>query len=199
MFRYNFRDDFYSHHNPYRVFALNDERGLVVCTWPRGGRPRHPALYAHECFSGMEHEVAAHLIYEGFVREGLTVCRAVRDRHDGWRRNPYNEFECGSHYVRALSNYAYLLALSGFSYCGATRTLRFAPVLFPDAFRCFFSLDSAWGMIGQHAVAEGTRITVELIAGDLALDTIVTPQGNLTGEALRRTPEGYEGLLTPAL
>lgn len=198
VFRHNFRDDFYSHQNPHLAFALNDDRGLVICTWPRGGRPRHPALYAHQCFSGMEHEVASLLIYEGFVREGLTLARAVRERHDGRRRNPYNEFECGSHYVRGLSSYAYMLALSGFAYCAPTRTLTFAPVLSPDSFRCFFSVEGAWGMIGQAANAEGLRVIVEVLAGNLALERIATPRGVLEGQALRRTPAGYTGLLQAA-
>ena len=109
VFRHNFRDDFYGHHNPHRVFALNDDRGLLICTWPRGGRPRRSLTYAFECMIGFEYQVGAHLIYEGYLREGLAVCKAVRDRHDGRRRNPYNEFECGSHYARAMANYSYLL------------------------------------------------------------------------------------------
>ena len=40
--QHNFRRDFSDYHNVQRTYALNDEQGLVLCTWPRGGRPRHP-------------------------------------------------------------------------------------------------------------------------------------------------------------
>lgn len=64
----------------------------------------------------MEYQVAAHLIYQGFVEEGLAIVKGVRERHDGQRRNPYDECECGHHYARALSSWSLLLALSGFRY-----------------------------------------------------------------------------------
>jgi hypothetical protein len=60
--------------------------------------------------------VAAHLIYEGLVMEGLAITKAVRDRYDGERRNPWNEVECGSHYARALASWSLLLGLSGYEY-----------------------------------------------------------------------------------
>ena len=46
---------------------------------------------------GIEYQVASHLIYEGLLEEGLSVVRAVRDRYDGFRRNPWDEVECGHH------------------------------------------------------------------------------------------------------
>ena len=36
IYRYNFRTSLSDHVNPQRVFALNDEAGLVLCSWPRG-------------------------------------------------------------------------------------------------------------------------------------------------------------------
>ena len=158
VFRHNFRDNFHEHHNPHRVYAIDDDRGLLICTWPRGGRPERPVPYAYECMVGFEYQVGAHLIYEGFLREGLTVCKAIRDRHDGLKRNPWNEFECGSHYARSMANYAYLLALAGFRYSAPEKRLEFAPRLFADDFRCFFSVDSGWGAL--HRRREGDRLTV---------------------------------------
>jgi uncharacterized protein (DUF608 family) len=173
VYRYNFRDDFYAHHNPHRVYALNDDRGLLICTWPKGGRPERSVYYAFECMIGFEYQVGAHLIYEGFLREGLSVCKAVRDRHDGYRRNPYNEFECGSHYSRSMANYSYLLALSGFRYSAPTRTLYFEPVLLEDEFCCFFSVDRAWGSITRATTERGNSIAISVTEGELALDAIV--------------------------
>jgi non-lysosomal glucosylceramidase len=172
VFRYNFHDSFRRIHNPHRVFALGDDRGTVICTWPQGGRPPIPTTYAFECMIGFEYQVGCHMVYEGFLREGLTVFKAVRDRHDGFMRNPYNEFECGNHYARSLANYAYLLALSGFRYSAPERTLYLNPALAADDFRCFFSVEGAWGVIEARQAGGETIITVETLAGELPINKI---------------------------
>ena len=59
---------------------------------------------------------ASHLIVRGLVEEGLTIVRAARARHDGSRRNPWNDIECGSYYARSLSSYALVNALIGLSF-----------------------------------------------------------------------------------
>jgi len=173
VFRYNFRDSFFDHHNPHRVYALNDDAGLLICTWPKGGRPRSSVTYAFECMIGFEYQVGAHLIYEGYLREGLSVCKAIRDRHDGLKRNPFNEFECGSHYARSMANYAYLLALSGFRYSAPDKTLHLDPVINRDDFRCFFSVEGAWGTIRHRLAPHGPVVTIELAEGELKLSKAI--------------------------
>jgi uncharacterized protein (DUF608 family) len=88
VFAHNFKRDFRDHVNCQRTYVLNDEAGLLLCTWPRGGRPRFPFVYSDEVWTGIEYQVAAQLIYEGCLDAGLEIVRAVRDRHDGVRRNP---------------------------------------------------------------------------------------------------------------
>ncbi len=183
VFRYNFRESFFDHHNPHRVYALNDDAGLLICTWPKGGRPESSVTYAFECMIGFEYQVGAHLIYEGFLREGLAVCKAIRDRHDGLKRNPFNEFECGSHYARSMANYAYLLALSGFRYSAPEKTLYIDPAVYPEDFRCFFSVDGAWGTVRHRQASYGTVVTIEVIEGELELDKIVIGGVALGGAA----------------
>ena len=90
--------------------------GLLICTWPKGGRPEYPFVYSHEVWPGIEYHVAAHLIFEGHIEAGLTIVKALRERHDGVRRNPWNEVECGYHYARSMASWGLILALSGFSY-----------------------------------------------------------------------------------
>ena len=58
-------------------------------------------------------EVASHLMFEGEVEKGLDIVRTCRDRYDGRVRNPFNEYECGAWYARAMSSYAMLQALTG--------------------------------------------------------------------------------------
>src|SRR5439155_8612837 len=78
IFRHNFRRDLSSHASCQRTYALNDEAGLLLCTWPNGGRPAYPFPYADEVWTGIEYQVAAHMIYEGLLQEGLEIVQAVR-------------------------------------------------------------------------------------------------------------------------
>ena len=167
VFRYNFRDDLSRHHSVQRTYALGDEAGLLLCSWPRGGRPRIPFVYSDEVWTGIEYQVAAHLIFEGLVDEGLTIVGAVRDRYDGTRRNPWNEVECGNHYARSLASWAVLVALSGVQYDAAQRSLDFSPATDGDL-TCFFSTGSGWG----HVTIDDDGATLTLEWGSLELDRL---------------------------
>jgi uncharacterized protein (DUF608 family) len=104
VFAHNFRDPIGDHANPQRIYAVADEPGLLLCSWPEGRRPPYPFVYSDEVWTGIEYQVTTHLILEGMREEGLRILRGVRERYDGVRRTPYNEFECGSHYARALAS-----------------------------------------------------------------------------------------------
>jgi non-lysosomal glucosylceramidase len=147
VFYYNWKPDLSQHASVQRCYAFNDESGLLLCTWPHGKRPRYPFPYADEVWTGIEYQVAGHLIYEGKIEEGLAIVRGVRNRHDGERRNPWNEFECGHHYARALSSWGLLLALSGVRYSAPTNTLDILPRWPADPFRCLFTAGTAWGTV----------------------------------------------------
>lgn len=151
IFKYNFREGFGDHVNCQRTYVLNDESGLLLCTWPHGGEPRFPFVYSDEVWTGIEYQVAAHLIYEGWLDEGLRVVEAARARHDGVRRNPWNEVECGHHYARSMASWAVLLALTGAQVDPAAGELRFKPVrnasTETDEFRTFWSSGRAWGTL----------------------------------------------------
>ncbi len=152
---YNFRRDFFSHESVQRTYALNDEQGLLLCSWPKGGRPKFPFVYSDEVWSGIEYQVAATLIYEGLVEEGMEIVTAVRARHDGIRRNPFNEVECGHHYARSMASWALLTALSGF-YCDETRgEVTFSPRISQENFRCFYSTGKEWGVYRQWKDEKG--------------------------------------------
>ncbi len=168
IYRYNFRRTVQAHESCQRAYAVNDEAALLQCTWPRGGRPPYPFPYADECWTGSEYAVAGLLFYEGYVDEGVAVVEAVRARHDGIRRNPWNEPECGNHYARALSSWALLLALSGYAYHGPRGALRFAPRIAQDNFRCLFTAGRAWGSVAIR----GARATLTVRGGQLRLRTL---------------------------
>ena len=109
------------------------------------------------------------MIYEGFTDEGLSIVKAVRDRHDGFRRNPWDEVECGHHYARAMSSWGLLIALSGFKYDLAEGFIEFNPAINKEDFSCFFSCGKAWGVFSRKFDAGAGKYTnkVEVLGGSL--------------------------------
>ncbi|MCL4402255.1 MAG: glycoside hydrolase family 116 protein, partial [Acidobacteria bacterium] len=188
-YRYNFVEDLREVPSGQRIYALNDEAGLVVCTWPDGKRPAVPFGYCDEVWSGVEYQVAAHLIYEGMTDEALRIVRAVRDRHDGLRRNPWDEAECGHHYARALSSWSLLNAFSGFAYAAPEKSLRFRPAAGAKDFRCFFASGTAWGSYRQQREDGELEASVQVEGGALEIATLRIPAG---GRKLRRAPAGAQ-------
>ena len=150
VYKYNFKTHFADHDNTQRTYVLNDEMGLLTCTWPNGGRPVYPFVYSHEVWPGIEYHVAANLIWEGHLDEGLTIAKAVRDRQDGVKRSPWNEVECGHHYARSMASWGVLLALNGFKYDMTKGEVGFDPRINKDDFTSFWSTGTAWGVYKQY-------------------------------------------------
>jgi hypothetical protein len=146
--RYNFRADLSEHANPQRpTYACGNEGGLLLCTWPRGGKPSLPFVYSDEVWTGIEYQVASHLMIVGRIEQGLEIVRACRARYDGRVRNPFDEYECGHWYARAMSSYAMLQALTRASYDAVTRTLHLHPMRAGD-FRSFLATATGYGTVG---------------------------------------------------
>ncbi|HRK20924.1 MAG TPA: GH116 family glycosyl hydrolase, partial [Fimbriimonadaceae bacterium] len=146
IFRNNFKDPLGDHENLQRVYVFRDEAGLLLCSWPNGGRPRFPFFYSDEVWTGIEYQVAAHLAFEGMHDEALKILEAIRVRYDGRRRNPYNEYECGSHYARALASWSVFMAFIGFRHDAVTDSATFHPWN-PGGgpFECLYCTGSEWG------------------------------------------------------
>ncbi len=169
IYRYNFRGSLENHTNAQRPgYALNQEGGLLLCSWPKGPRPSLPFVYADEVWTGIEYQVASHLISEGFISEGLDIVRTTRSRYDGYTRNPWNEYECGSYYARALASYALLQACSGIAYDAVHRHLTISPRIQPEPYQCFFTFGEGYGKV---EIKEGA-ITVHSLRGHFELDKL---------------------------
>ncbi len=146
--RYNLRKDLSTHANPQRPsYACGAEGGLLLCSWPKGGKLTLPFVYSDEVWTGIEYQVAAHLIMMGLVNEGLEIVRICRSRYDGRVRNPFNEYECGHWYARAMSSYALLQALGGARYDAVEKVLYLRPRVAGD-FRAFLSTATGYGTVG---------------------------------------------------
>jgi uncharacterized protein (DUF608 family) len=176
IFRHNHKTDLFEHANLQRPgYAIGHEQGLLLCSWPRGGKPTLPFVYSDEVWTGIEYQVASHLIVEGYVDEGLTVVRSARSRYDGTVRNPFNEYECGSYYARAMSSYSLLASLSGFRYSAVERTLWLAPKLEIDKFQVFFSTEQGFGTIKLT----GRTLLITIIEGSLKLHQVSLELGGV--------------------
>jgi len=155
-------------------------------------KPIVPVPYAEETMHGFEYQAATHLIARGFEEEGLRMVRAVRDRYDGYRRNPWNEMECGSNYARSMASFALMLIYSGIRYDMPDKKMGFKPYKGEGVF--FWSLEGAWGTVK----AEKNALHLTVIEGELTIRTLVTDvkavSAQLAGEAVAfaQTGEGVE-------
>ena len=170
--KYNLRENFVGHQQVPREFASDDEPGLLMCSWPNGGKPKVPTLYSDEIWTGIEYEVAALCLYSDMPEEALKVLRAVRQRYNGSRRSPWNDVECGDHYARALSSWALLDAACGYEYDASTESLTIAPRLSPNDFRAFFITAEGWGSAAIKRKADRCTVSLSVAWGVLNLRSL---------------------------
>lgn len=170
----NFRSSFHAHANTQRTYVLEDEQGLVLCSWPKGGRPAFPFVYSEEVWTGVEYHVAAHLLHSGELKKATALVQALRARHDGSKRNPWNEVECGHHYARSMAAWMLLPAASGFTCDIAAGWISFAPQasLGDDVCLPWFT-QRAWGTYTQ----QGGHARVQVLGGSLAGIAVRLPAG----------------------
>lgn len=170
IYRYNFKEDLREHSNTQRPgYCLEEEAGLLLCTWPHGGKPQLPFVYSDEVWTGIEYQVASHLMFVGEIEKGLNLVRACRSRYQGSVRNPFDEYECGHWYARAMASYALLEGMTGVRYDAFHRTLEIKPRMQGD-FAVFLATDTGYGLAG---IREG-RPFLQVASGSIDVKKIVT-------------------------
>jgi len=160
LWKYNFVPDvgpFREEFTRGRWYAMAGDAGLLMCTWPKGGlredfKKHWQYMYFNECMSGFEWQVAAHMIWEGMITEGLAVARAIHDRYAAALRNPYNEIE---------------VAACGYEYHGPRGYLAFAPRICPEDFKAAFTAAEGWGSFSQKIAPGRQTERVEIAHGAL--------------------------------
>ncbi len=168
IFKNSFKKPLRNFTNMWRVFALNDESGVVICDYPKNRKkPIIPIPYSDECMTGFEYAFAGLLISEGFIEEGLEVIRAIRDRYDGKKRNPWNEIECGSNYARPMASFALLPIFSGFKFDLPKKQIGFSPIV-PGDFKCIWSLGTGWG----DFIKTEKEYKIAIASGKLELESV---------------------------
>ena len=201
IFRHNWRSELWGHVNAQRILAHEDEAGLLLATWPRGGRPAVPFPYCDEIWTGIEYEVSALLAYLGLTDEALVVVTACRDRYRGARRNPWSDIESGNHYARGMASYSLLLAYSGVVYSAPDRSLAFCPLVDGDHFQAFFSVGSGWGIVYRSRVSDRVVAAIEVLYGSLELVRATLPldsvaRATIGGQALEPRLSRTDGAIT---
>jgi hypothetical protein len=179
LWKYNFAPDV----GPYikdrkggRPYALPGEGGMVMNTnplneaKPYGENTTWQLGYFHECMSGFEHQVAAHMMAEGMVDEALVLTRMIHDRYHARKRNPFNEIECSDHYARAMASYGTFISASGFRYHGPKGEIGFSPAFKADDFRAPFVAAEGWGTYQQFSKAHRFSAELKLAFGQLRLN-----------------------------
>ena len=77
IYRENFRPSLRDHFNPCRVYAYEDEAGLLVCSWPKGSEePAVPVPYSEEVWTGPR-------IHVRLAPHSARVCRGGFDDRPG--------------------------------------------------------------------------------------------------------------------
>ena len=178
----NFRRGFGHHFNHMRSFVLGDESAVLMCSYDDDRRPARPFPYFNEVMTGFEYTAATGLLQSGATDQGLEIIRAIRDRYDGAKRNPFDEAECGHHYARAMASWSAFATLNGTDYDGTTATLTV-----PGGRRSFWTTGSAFGS-WEPGVGPAVG-TLRVVHGVLDLDQLVVDGHPYTPPARSLTPD----------
>lgn len=189
IYKYNLKSDFKGFEQRPRRYVVDEDGGLLMCTWPKGDRPDPFILYVDEVWTGIEYSTASLMIYEGLIEEAFHIVKTARDRYDGRIRegldsgpggNPFNELECGRFYARALSSWSLLLAAQGFIYEGPKAKIGFIPRWKPEDHKSFFCAAEGYGLFSQRVDNGTLDASIEVRAGRLRVKEVVL--GNQFGQ-----------------
>ena len=174
IMKYNFMENFHGFVHNSRIFASDHDKGLLVCTWPKGDRPKIPMGYSDEVWTGIEYEVAALMMENDKIDSALKILNAIRGRYDGRYRNPWNEVECGDHYVRAMSSWRIYEAAIGYHWNALENRINFLPRFKNNPMQALFITNSSWGMIRREYDGNNLSITIKPLFGELKLKILRT-------------------------
>lgn len=205
IWKYNFArnlDAFDAQADPKGRPYYADGEGGVIMTANALGRDTPYGIYSsfacylNETMNGFEYQVAAHMIAEGMVKEGLAVIKTLDERYDGNKRNPFNEVECGDHYGRSMAAYGAFIAVTGFTYHGPRKQIGFAPKVSPENFKAAFTAAEGWGSYAQKITEQNLEAELVVKYGKVPLRTIsLAPLG---GKMSRKVMASLDGKILVA-
>ncbi len=175
VWKYNWTPDigpYNAVHKPERWFARAGEPGLFTCTWPKSDHIEEGVRYRSEIWTGIEYQVAGHMVWEGMVTEAIAICYGIHKRYHPSKHNPFNEVECGDHYARAMASWGVYTALAGYEYHGPKGHIGFAPKITPDNFSAAFTAAEGWGMFTQKRDEKTQREKITVNWGRLSVESL---------------------------
>ncbi len=166
VYKYNFKKNLLAHANPQRpTYALGDEGGLLLCSWPHNDRPLLPFPYSDEVWTGIEYQVASHLAFFGEYEKASDIVKACRNRYDGRKRNPFDEYECGHFYARATSSFGLIQGTTGVRYDAVSQTLYYRPL--PHDYSVPIFTETGYGLL--HYSANSQNVELEITEGQITV------------------------------
>ena len=175
VWKYNWAPDvgpYNAAHKPERWFARPGEPGLFTCTWPKSEYLAEGVRYRSEVWTGIEYQVAGHMVWEGMVEPALAICYGIHERYHPAKHNPFNEIECGDHYARAMASWGVYTALAGYEYDGPKAHIGFAPRLTPENFKAAFTAAEGWGTFSQKRDEKTQREQIHVRWGQLGVKSL---------------------------
>lgn len=185
LWKYNYTPDvgpYIKTHLQGRPYAIAGDAGMVMNTNPKnekhayGENETWQLGYFHECMTGFEHQVAAHMMAEGMIDESLILTRKIHERYHASKRNPFNEIECSDHYARAMASYGTFINACGFTYHGPKKQIGFNPKINPENFKAAFTAADGWGSYSQK-ISSNNRLeaNISLAMGNLEIAELTLP------------------------
>jgi uncharacterized protein (DUF608 family) len=197
---HNFRESFEGFQQRPRRYVIDSEAGLLMCTWPKGGRPDPFIIYADEVWTGIEYSTAGLMVFEGMIDQARKIVGTARSRYDGRVRedlnsgpggNPFNELECGKFYARAMSSWGLLTACQGSILDGPAGAIGFKPRWQPENHRSFFTGPEGWGLFTQARHNAGQTEELQVRHGQLSVkDLVFEVPAEQTGQPAARVTIG---------
>jgi uncharacterized protein (DUF608 family) len=190
-------------------YNFKGEEGLINGSYP--GMPR-PAFAGDMSFpndtgliyaigsqidtpwTGIEFEVAAHMIYEDMVKEAIDILKSIHERYARYGEY-WNHIECGGHYYRAMDSWLVLMAIERLFYNGFEAKLRFMPKLNKEMFRGLITVTGTWGLVEQIVKDKEHRVSIFLEKGTIDVKTI---EVEAFGENIKQLEIVVDGLKVDA-
>ena len=116
--------------------------------------------------TGFEYALATLMICEGKREYGEEMVKAIRDRYDGEKRNPWNEIECGSNYARSMASFGLMNAYSGFIFDMTKKQIGFNPI---QNGTYLWSVGETYGTVSVN----GKNLTLNVLGAPLDLSTLL--------------------------
>jgi uncharacterized protein (DUF608 family) len=138
--------------------------GLKNASYPPGKKHRLAAsgnFQAEVPWTGIEYTVAALLIEQFNVSDGMAIVKDIHDRYSRAGRF-WSHVECGPHYYRAMSSWTLLNAFSGFTWDQPEGSLSFTPKINEPYCEYPFFTSLAWGTYKQQISLAGNMVHIQL-------------------------------------